>query len=91
MLIAAEFGTGQMAWSILWGALTLLWALLVIVTLGRILFDDDYSGWAKAAWALLLIVLPFFGVIIYLATKGDRLGGATRPKTTGGYRAGLTL
>jgi hypothetical protein len=26
----------------------------------------DISGWAKAAWIVLIIVLPFVGVLIYL-------------------------
>ena len=26
----------------------------------------DLSGWAKAGWVVLIIVLPFIGVLIYL-------------------------
>ena len=31
----------------------------------------DLSGWAKAAWAVLVIVLPFLGVLIYLIANGQ--------------------
>ena len=30
------------------------------------IFSRGVSGWAKAAWVVLIIVLPFVGVLIYL-------------------------
>jgi hypothetical protein len=29
----------------------------------------DHSGWAKAGWALLILVVPFFGMLIYLIAR----------------------
>ncbi len=29
----------------------------------------DHSGWAKAGWAFLILVLPFFGMLIYIAAR----------------------
>ncbi len=29
----------------------------------------DYGGWAKAGWALVIIVLPLLGAMIYLGTR----------------------
>jgi len=29
----------------------------------------DHSGWAKAGWALLIIMLPLFGMFIYLVAR----------------------
>jgi ABC-type Fe3+ transport system permease subunit len=31
----------------------------------------DISGWAKAAWVIFVIVLPFLGVLIYLIAYHD--------------------
>ncbi|MGW4523665.1 hypothetical protein [Amycolatopsis sp. NPDC004378] len=31
------------------------------------------SGWAKAGWTVLVIVLPLLGVLLYLATQGRHL------------------
>ena len=32
--------------------------------------DSELSGWAKAAWAALMIFLPWFGALIYLIVRG---------------------
>jgi hypothetical protein len=29
----------------------------------------DHSGWAKAGWALVIIVLPLLGTLIYLVAR----------------------
>jgi hypothetical protein len=29
----------------------------------------DHHGWAKAGWALLLIVFPLIGMLIYIAAR----------------------
>src|SRR4030095_7441484 len=34
----------------------------------------DLSGWGKAGWTLLVIVLPFVGVLIYLIANGQEMG-----------------
>ena len=38
-------------------------AITVLIDLFR---RHDVSGWAKAAWVILVIILPFLGVLIYL-------------------------
>jgi hypothetical protein len=44
----------------------------------RVLMDvfrrHDLSGWGKAGWTLLVIVLPFLGVLIYLIAHGQEMG-----------------
>ncbi len=39
----------------------------VIVDLFR---DHDLSGWAKAGWIILLLVLPLLGLLIYVIARG---------------------
>jgi hypothetical protein len=29
----------------------------------------DMSGWAKAGWILLIVVLPFVGILVYLIAR----------------------
>ena len=29
----------------------------------------DHSGWAKAGWALVIIILPLIGTLIYLVAR----------------------
>ena len=32
----------------------------------------DHSGWAKAVWALVIIILPLLGTLIYLIARPTR-------------------
>lgn len=36
--------------------------------------STDLSGWAKAGWALLVVVLPFVGLFAYLIVRGGGMG-----------------
>jgi type VI protein secretion system component VasK len=74
MLLAAEFGTGQVLWSILWFFLFFLWIMLIFTVFGDIIRNDDMSGWGKAIWSILIIFLPFFGIFLYLIIHGNKMG-----------------
>jgi hypothetical protein len=30
---------------------------------------DDLSGWGKAGWAVLLVILPFLGILLYMIAR----------------------
>ena len=32
---------------------------------------DDIGGWAKAAWVIFVVILPWLGVLIYLIVEHD--------------------
>lgn len=53
-----------------------LWILWIFL-LFRIIFDifrsRDLSGWGKAGWLILVIVLPFLGVFIYVLARGGSM------------------
>lgn len=74
MLVAAEFGTGQVLWSIFWLFLFVMWFSLVISIFGDIIRADDMSGLSKAMWSALIIFLPYLGVFLYLIVNGDMMG-----------------
>ncbi len=42
----------------------------VVVDLFR---DHELSGWAKAAWIVLLIFLPLLGLLIYVIARGPAM------------------
>ena len=73
MLFAAEFGTGQVLWSMLWFFMFFMWIMLVINTIGDIFRSDDLSGLAKALWTMFIVFLPFLGVFVYLIARGDKM------------------
>lgn len=74
MLFAAEFGTGQVLWSIIWFFLFFLWIWLVISIFADIIRSDDLSGGAKALWSIAIIFLPFIGIFMYLIVRGNSMG-----------------
>jgi hypothetical protein len=69
-MIAAEWGTGQVLWSLIWFFLFLIWIWMIIVIFSDIIRSDDLSGWGKALWSLFIIFLPFLGILSYLIVRG---------------------
>ena len=72
-MLAAEFGTGEVFWSILWFFLFVAWLSLVFSVFGDIIRSDDMSGWAKALWTFAILFLPFLGVFLYLIINGNQM------------------
>ena len=68
-MLAYDFPLLSMFWVILW------WAFVFAIFFGVIwAFIDnfrrhDHSGWAKAGWALFILILPLFGMLIYLIAR----------------------
>jgi hypothetical protein len=72
-MVLAEFGTGQVFWSIVWFTLFFIWIWLLIVVFGDIFRSPDLSGWAKAIWTVFVILLPYLGVFVYLIARGHKM------------------
>ncbi len=53
---------------LIWIALFLIWAF----SIWDIFFRHNLSGWAKAGWFALVIILPFVGTLIYLIARPKR-------------------
>jgi hypothetical protein len=61
--------------------LDVLWAMLIfflfiawiwlLITIFIDIFRSDISGWGKAGWVILVLFLPFLGVLIYLIVNGS--------------------
>jgi hypothetical protein len=58
----------------------LLWIWLVVWVLMDIFRSRDISGWGKAGWTALVILLPLIGVLAYEIVHSDHVFGAR-----GGY------
>jgi hypothetical protein len=72
-LFAAEWGTGQVFWSMLWFFLFFIWLWLLIAVFGDIFRSPDLGGFAKALWVLFVIVVPYLGVFVYLIARGHKM------------------
>ena len=64
--------------SIFWFMLLFAWIWLLISIFGDLFRDHDLSGWAKAAWVLFLIVLPWLGALVYLIARGRSMNERAR-------------
>ncbi len=72
-MIAAEFGTGQVFWSMLWFFLFFIWIWLLITVFADIFRSRDLGGFAKFLWIVFVIVLPYLGVFVYLIARGHKM------------------
>jgi Short C-terminal domain len=72
-MIYAEFGTGQVFWSVLWITLFVIWIWLLFAIFADIFRSDDLSGWGKALWSIFVIFLPYLGVFVYLIARGHKM------------------
>jgi len=73
VILADDFGTGQVFWSILWFTLFFIWIWLLIVVFADIFRSHDLGGWAKAFWVIGIIIFPYLGVFIYLIARGHKM------------------
>lgn len=57
------------------GLLVIFFMIVFFMILFSILIDlfrsHDLSGWAKAGWVILIVILPFLGMLIYLIARGQ--------------------
>ncbi len=70
-MIAAEFGTGQVLWSMLWFFMFFIWIWLLITVFADIFRSHDLGGFAKALWVIFVIFIPYLGVFVYLIANSD--------------------
>jgi predicted PurR-regulated permease PerM len=61
--------------NVLWDIL-IIFAWVLFIWIAITVFIDifrrrDISGWVKAAWVVLIVILPWIGVLIYLIANHD--------------------
>jgi hypothetical protein len=73
MVVASDFGTGQVFLSLLWFFMFFIWIWLLIMVFGDLFRSHDLSGWAKAAWVIGIVIVPYLGVLAYLIARGGKM------------------
>ena len=73
MVLANDFGTGQVFWSMLWFFCFFIWIFLLIRVFSDIFRSHDMSGGVKALWIIFVIVLPYLGVLVYFIARGKEM------------------
>jgi Short C-terminal domain/Phospholipase_D-nuclease N-terminal len=72
-VIATEWGTGQVFWSLLWFVMFFIWLWLLIIVFSDIFRSHDMGGFAKTIWVLFVIIFPYLGVFVYLIARGHKM------------------
>jgi hypothetical protein len=68
-VLAADYPFLDLFWTMLLFFLWILWIWLLFTIFADVFRRHDISGWAKTAWIVFVILLPFLGVFIYLITQ----------------------
>jgi hypothetical protein len=73
MQLLATYTFGQALLTVLELALLFLWIWLAVTVVIDVLRSHDLSGWAKAGWLVLVILVPLLGVLIYVIARNDKM------------------
>src|SRR3954447_11586226 len=70
MSLSTSFGNGDVLLWMLEFFLFFLWFWLLVTVFSDLFRDRETSGGLKAIWVVVLIVLPYLGVLVYLIARG---------------------
>jgi hypothetical protein len=76
-MVAAQFGAGQVAYSILWFFLFFVEIWLMLSVFIDVFRSHDLRGWAKAAWIIFVLAVPLLGICT--PPRGARAYPGRRP------------
>lgn len=73
MVLAAEWGVGEVVLTMLWFMLFFIWIWIAISVFIDIFRSPDMGGVHKAIWVIAIFVVPFLGVLAYLIVRGGKM------------------
>jgi predicted PurR-regulated permease PerM len=71
VVIAASYPFLDILWDILIIFAWLIFIWIAVTVLIDVFRRHDISGWAKAAWVIFVVILPWIGVLVYLIVNHD--------------------
>ncbi len=78
-MLAYDYPLLGIFWSLLLLFIFVMVGFVVVYTFVDNFRRRDHSGLAKAAWALVIIVVPLFGSLVYIATRPEMSEPPLRP------------
>ena len=75
--LLAEFTLGNALLLALEIFFFVVWIWILITILSDLFRDHELSGWAKAAWVLFLVFIPFLTALVYLIARGEGMRDRT--------------
>ena len=81
LITAASYPFLNVFWDIL-----IIFAWILFIWVAIVVFTDifrrrDISGWGKAGWIILIVFLPWIGVLIYLIANHDGMAERNQKDT----------
>jgi hypothetical protein len=73
MQLLATYTFGQALLTVLELGLLFLWIWMAVTVVIDIFRSHDLSGWAKAGWLVLIVLVPLLGVLIYVIARNDKM------------------
>jgi hypothetical protein len=70
-MVAYDYPILGAFWTIFMIFIWVAWLFLLFQVIFDIFRSHDMGGFAKAIWFLVVIVIPLFGVLIYVIARGD--------------------
>lgn len=71
MLFAADYPFLNILWTMILFFFWVAWIWVLVGIVADIFRRHDTSGWLKAAWLVVLIFVPFLGVLAYLIVNSQ--------------------
>ncbi len=68
-MIATSYPFLEVFWTMLIFFAFVVWLWILFTVFGDIFRREDISGWIKAIWVIFVILLPYFGVFVYLIAE----------------------
>lgn len=73
MVLADSYPMLDVFWTVLVLSGFVIWLWFLFTVFADVIRRHDASGLVKAAWTVLILILPFMGVLIYLVVEGKNM------------------
>ncbi len=70
-MLGYEYPILGIFWTMLMFFIWIAWFVLLFRVIFDVFRSKDLSGWGKAGWCLLVIIIPLIGVLIYIIARGS--------------------
>jgi len=71
LIIASSYPLLEVFWTMLIFFAFVVWIWILFTVLADIFRRHDTSAWGKVLWIIVIILIPYFGVFIYLIAEHD--------------------
>ena len=72
-MLAYDYPLMGVFWTMMMFFLFFIWIMLLFRVFGDIFRSRDMGGFAKTLWFIFVILVPFFGVFVYLIARGHKM------------------